>query len=252
MNKIAISLLSGAGACALLGIVYVVAGYAGAPVPLGTLVAMAAFLAFGASVSVLIFSALTLPSKKVLPNQIARGRVAKLDRAFFTAFDGVKLVFKEDVRIDLVDSVNRDDKVAVVFRRTSDKSNFNPIPIKDVFARLKENGNFLHVILMNHENEFAGYVPGYYARTTLTGNNAESLIKQYIIDALDDPNKSVALRDIRGFAAADCISDEVSVSDAMKRMSAGLQRGLVVLHAGRHRKPTGIIYMDDLVRATAG
>ena len=252
MNKIAISLLCGVGACALLGIAYLAAAYLGVTLSPSALVSVLALLAFGTSVSVFAFSALAAPLKKPPPSQIARRSVAKLDHAFFTAFEGAKLIFKEDVRVDLVDTIKRDDKVAVVFRATTSKSMFNPISIKDVFSRLKENGNFLHVILMNKENEFAGYIPGYYARTTLTGNNAESLIKQYIVDALDDSNKSVVLRDIRGFAAADCISDEVSVSDAMKRMSAGLQRGLVVLRHGRHSKPNGIIYMDDLVRATAG
>ena len=251
MNKIAISLLCGAGACLLLALAYFAAAYAGVSVPAGLLVALAAFLAFGASVAVFTFAALTTPTRKASPNQIARSPIARLDHAFFTAFDGVRLILKEDVRADLADDIKRDEKVAVVFRRSSSKTTFNPITIRDVFARLRENGNFLHVLLMDQQNEFAGYIPGYYARTTLTGPNAESLIKQYIVDVLEDPARSVTLRDIRGFAAADSISDEVTVSDAMKRMSAGLQRGLVVLHAGRHRKPTGIVYMDDLVRATA-
>ena len=85
-------------------------------------------------------------------------------------------------------------------------------------------------------------------RLRLLGEDAESLIRKYIVDVLADPKSSAALIDIGGLSKDETISDGERVADALKKAAEGFFRGFVVFKDKRNRKPVGVIYTEDLVR----
>jgi hypothetical protein len=252
MNKIAIATAIGIGAGLALVGAYRFAPYAGFhPTPALVMVVVAIF-AFGSSVAVLVFSALNKPEKKPVKPSKRLSRLGKDDYAHFPT-SGVQIVLRPDSAIEELDVVRHPSSYAksdifLKIKKARGKAVFNPILIKRLFEALEDFGGFLHVILVSEHDEYVGYLPAAYARVNLVGKDAESQISKYIVDVLANPTDSSRLTEINGLPFKATISEDETVSGALKKISGGLFRGLVVFRDSRNRKPVGVIYAEDLIK----
>jgi CBS domain-containing protein len=253
MNKVAISALVGSAAALALSAAYLGAPYIGYHIDPATLVAAAAIVAFGSAVAVLTLSALSKPEKKKPKKSRELRDLAVADYAHFPT-GGLRIVLRSDSVIDEFDVVrnpkNYEKKdIFLVIKKSSGKSVFNPVLIKRLFVTLKDFENFLHILLVNEHDEYVGYIPAAYVRWHMVGDDAETKIVRYVIEVLNDPkSNSIRLREINGLSMDEAVSDNETVAVALKTVSEGLFRGLVVFKNRRNRKPVGVIYEEDLVK----
>ena len=252
MNKIAISCAIGAGAGLALAGAYVCAPYAGIYLTPTAMIVSAAVVAFGSSIALLSLSVLGKTEKKQEKSSKRLSALSPEDYAHFPA-SGVHIVLRPDSVIEELDVVRHPDAYAkkdifLTVKKSSGKTVFNPILIKRLFERLSRFENFVHILLVNEHDEYIGYMPAGYARLRLLGEDAESLIRKYIVDVLADPKTSAALIEIGGLSKDETISDGERVADALKKAAEGFFRGFVVFKDKRNRKPVGVIYTEDLVR----
>ena len=252
MKKIAISCAIGAGAGLALVGVYVGAPYAGVHLTPAAMMVSAAVVAFGSSIALLTLSALSKPEKKQEKSSKRLSALTLEDYAHFPT-SGLHIVLRPDSAIEELDVVRHPDAYAkkdvfLTIKKSSGKTMFNPILIKRLFEKLSRFENFVHILLVNEHDEYIGYMPAGYARWHLLGEDAESLIRKYIVDVLADPKTSAALIEIGGLSKDETVSDSETVADTLKKASDGFFRGLVVFKDKRNRKPVGVIYTEDLVR----
>lgn len=253
MNKVAISCAIGVVAGLALAGAYAAAPYAGLVVAPSTLMVVAAIVAFGSSIAILTLTALNKPEKEKEKKQGLR--LSELKEADYAHFPttGLRIVLKPDTAIGELDVFRHPDAYAqkdilLTIKKSSGKTVFNPILIKQLFKKLSGFDKFMHVLLVNEHDEFVGYIPAYYARTKLTGDTSESQIRKYIIDVLADPKISYTLIEIGGLSKDETVSDNERIGDTLKRISESLFRGLIVFKDKRNRKPIGVIYSEDLVK----
>ena len=247
MNKVAISAAVGvlvAGAALALP-------YAGVHISQTTLMAAAAAVSMGAASAILASALLAKPPKKSAAGFMSERLAASgLILKFPKVSDSLALSIRPETRPELLDVVKSPHKYSikdiVVWLRGAGEEKFNPVLLKQLFAALAREGNFIHVILTARNDEYIGYIPASYARVRFTGQDAEVQIARYIVDVFNDHANSVYLREIGGAGKIDVISDAAEVADAIKRMAGGFKR-LVVLHDGYHRKPVGVLDFSDLM-----
>lgn len=264
MNKVTKSLLSGFAAFVLLAGGYAVLLNQNISVPADFAVIGLIALVFGATVSLFALTVQNLPAKKLSGAAFHKTKLSALpppekdtDRLIVTPIPHMEHAWKLVVRPDTTaesllegSEKHREEEAFVTVRKTSEKSSFNPLQLRDIFSRLKDNENPISVLLRDEHNEFAGYIPGPSVRRFFVDNkNSESEITHRIINALSNTKDSSILRQIDGVAATDWISDEATVEDAAKRMTRDQLKGLVVLQGGRHRNPVALVYLDDLAAA---
>ena len=171
---------------------------------------------------------------------------------------GLRLVVRPDTAIEELDvcrnpSSYTDKNIFLVIKKSTGKSVFNPVILKRLFERLSGFGNFAHVLLVNEHDEYIGYIPaGYVRRELLSAEDTESQIAKYIVNVLASPRGSDVLRQISGqisgLSVDECIPDNETVSAALKKVTEGLFRGLVVFKDTRNRKPIGVIWSEDLIK----
>ena len=261
MRNFWIALASGVAAAALLAGAWYGAPYAGLRLDETTLVATAAVLAFAASTAAFALVALVRPDRKKISRSTSLGDLPASEFLHPIRASGtVEIVALPDVPVEhmlirhrrLFDrpSDEIDETILVTVKKGKRGALHNPIVLKGLFAKLPFR-NFLHVLLVNEHDEFVGYIPGPRARIDFTGASAETQIRKYIVDMLNDPSQSFLLRDIGGLAKDDTIRDTDTVANAAARAWGGLIRGLVVLKHGRNRKPLGVIFAEDLYRLAA-
>ena len=252
MNKVAISTAIGVGAGLALAGVYIGAPYAGVTLAPTTVLVVAAAVAFGASIAVLTMTALPKPEKKRAPSTKRLRDLADDDFAHFPT-RGLRLVVKQDSVIEEFDVVRNPSAytkkdIVLTIKKTSGKTVFNPVLLKRLFVALKGFENFVHILLVNEHDEYIGYMPAAYARWPLLVGDTETLIVKYIIDVLANPGLSIVLREINGLSVNDYIYGHELVSTAQRKMTDDHLRGLVVFKSERNRKPTGVLYEEDVVR----
>jgi len=258
MKKVAISCAIGVIAGLALAGAYFAAPYAGVSVAPATLMIAAAIVAFGSSVAILTLSALSKPEKKDDKRPTKRlSELADGDYAHFPT-TGVRIVLRPDSSIEELDVVRHpsgytDKNIFLIIKKSSGKSVFNPVILKRLFEKLSGFGSFTHVLLVNEHDEYIGYIPaGYVRRELLSAEDTESLIVKYIVNVLANPRGSDVLRQISGqisgLSVDECISDNETVSAALKKVTGGLFRGLVVFKDTRNRKPIGVIWSEDLIK----
>lgn len=257
MGKVAIAAAVGVFVAAAL----LSAAWLGAQLPPPLMMAMAAALSVGAATAVLTRYALDQPREKPRGNELLGKRlrdVKDLVAAFPKGSGAVQLSVKADTAVDELDVVKNPGsyvaKDIIVTLKDTGKGNapaqvFNPVTLKRLFVALKDQPNFLHVVLIDRHDEFVGYIPSFRAKSEFTGGNAEGQIVKYIVEVFGDHAKSVNLRQIDGLSSTDTISDEAKLSEAQSRMEGGFHR-LVVLHRGRHRKPVGLLFSEQLLAKT--
>ena len=257
MNKTAISIAIGFTAGLALAAAYVGAPYAGFTfAPVQVMVAAAVIL-FGSAVALLTMSALAKPEKKKVRSS---KRLSDLETGDYSRFPttGLRIVLRPDTAIEELDVVRNpsgyaEKDVLLIIKKSSGKSVFNPVILRRLFERLSGFGSFSHVLLVNEHDEYVGYIPaGYVRRELLSAEDTESLIVKYIVNVLASPRQSDVLRQISGqisgLSVDECISDNETVSTALKKVTEGLFRGLVVFKDTRNRKPIGVIWSEDLIK----
>ncbi|MDE1985305.1 MAG: hypothetical protein KGJ28_02095 [Alphaproteobacteria bacterium] len=253
-NRALIAALVGAGAGLVLGGAYVAAPYAGVSLTPASVMVAAAVVVFGSSIALLTFGALAKPEKKKEPATRRLSDLGKEDFAHFPT-SGARIVLRPDSVIEELDVVRNPASytkkdIFVTIKKSSGKAVFNPVLIKRLFVALKDFENFVHILLVNEHDEYVGYMPAAYARSRLVGNGAETLIVKYISDVLANPReKSIDLREINGLSIDEKIFDSDTISAALKKTSEGLFRGFAVFKDKRNRKPIGVIYESDLIKA---
>lgn len=252
-HKVAISALVGVTAALVMGGGYTAALYAHLRVDPQMLMVAAAVMAFASTVTILTFAALSKPEKKRPKRTRA---LSELDAGDFAHFPtgGLKIVLRPDTVIEEMDvmqnpSAYQAKDVLLTLKKSTGKSEYNPVKILALLDKLRGMQNFLHILLLNEHDEYVGYIPAAYVRMKLLSAPAPlDLIKKYFIDVLKDPRSSYILREINGLSTDECVFDNETVTAALKKVSAGLFRGLVVFRNRRNRKPLGVVYEEDLIK----
>ena len=251
--KVAISALVGVTAALVMGGGYVGARYAHIHIDPQVLMVAAAVVAFSSSVTILTFSALSKPDKKKPKRTRALSELELGDFAHFPT-GGLKIVLRPDTVLEELDvmqhpSAYQAKDVMLTLKKSTGKSEYNPVKILALLEKLRRYYNFLHILLLNEHDEYVGYIPAAYVRMKLMASSAPlDLIKKYFIDVLKEPSSSYILREINGLSNDESVFDNETVTAALKKVSFGLFRGLVVFRNKRNRKPIGVVYEEDLVK----
>lgn len=248
MGKVLVSAVAGAvaamAAMAALGF--------GVKVSPEILMTAAAALSVGAAVAVVTRLAVETPAHRHDRDKFLAKRIRDIKDLvdLFPKGSGtVQLSIRSETGADDLDIVKNPqkyrDKDVVVTIKEGGKT-FNPVTLKKIFLALKQQPNFVHLLLVDKHDEFVGYIPSLRVKNDFTGDDAEVLIARYIIDVFADHANSANLRAINGLAATDTINDEDSLGRGLDKLQGGFLR-LVVLHGGYHRKPVGLLHSERLV-----
>jgi hypothetical protein len=266
-NKGIIAAIVGLSAGLLVGAGYALAFFSGVQIPPAMLSAAAAVLAFAASTAVLTLVALGKPEAKKEPSTL---RLRDLKDTVFTRFPkrGASKVLYLTVQqntvireLDIYEnpaSYEMQD-IFLIIKKARGKDQFNPVVLKELFVRLSGFLNFVYILLVNDHDDYQGFIPAAFAKMNFTSGDAESRIRKYVIDVLDDPENQSSLdhlRDIKGLSVHDCIFDHEPVSAALERVAGNILSGLIVFK-GRgaekgYHKPLGIVFTSDLVAFAQG
>jgi hypothetical protein len=259
MNRIAVA--SGLAAALVLAGAYFGAPYAGLHLQ-APLIAIAACLAAGYAVAGLIHMGFARPAfgKAYASSRLNEEPVVRFVVPFkepgtvaVLAQPGISLdvmllrngsMFKEPEK-------HAGKKVFLTIKK-SKKEVFNPVVLRSLFEAIKPFDKSEHMLLVNEHDEVVGYIPWVRAAKEFVGENAETKIRKYILDVLDDPAKSIELRKLDGMGADDIISDTATIHEAA-RMTwfHDPLHGLVVYSGRRNRKPIGIINKNALLQLIA-
>ncbi|MGD0190678.1 MAG: hypothetical protein ABSD74_08050 [Rhizomicrobium sp.] len=258
MGKVALAAAAGMGVAGIL----LAMMYLGIQLPPALLMNVAAALSVGAAAAVLTRYALDRPKERPRGNELLVKRIRDVKEVmspFPKGSGAVLLSIKPDTPIDELEVLKTPSsyaakEIVVTLKDTGKGTNnpahvFNPVTLKKLFVALKDQPNFLHIILIDKHDEFVGYIPSFRAKTVFTGGGAESAIVKYVIDVFADPAKSITLHEIDGLSNNDVINDEETLGRARGKMEGGFHH-LVVLHGGRHRKPIGLLHSEQLLTIT--
>lgn len=219
------------------------------------LMMIAAALSIGAAASVLTRLVVETPAPKSTREKLLAKHlrdVKGLIDLFPKGSGAVQLSIRSETQaadLDIVKNpANYLEKEIVVTLKEGGKT-FNPVTLKKIFLALKQQPNFIHLLMVDKHDEFVGYIPSLRVKNEFTGDEAEVLISRYIIDVFADHTNSSNLRAITGLGSTDVISDEDTLSKALDKMQGGFLR-LVVLHGGYHRKPVGLLHSERLLSET--
>jgi hypothetical protein len=162
---------------------------------------------------------------------------------------------------------HNDRKVLLKIQKTLEKREeavFNPVILRDLFEKLKAFDRSEHILLLDEREQFIGYIPWANAIKDFTGENAETKIRNAIVNVLANPHdaKSVkALRAMNGMGADDCISDTATIRDAAKMMWGTVPgekpreepavNGLVLYHGAKISRPVGVLTKVSLLQLVA-
>jgi hypothetical protein len=164
---------------------------------------------------------------------------------------------------------HRECKVLLTLQKVPQKKGreeavFNPVTLRNLFDKLKPFDKSEHVLLIDEKDQFIGYIPWQSAIKDFTGENAETKIRNAIVNVLANPQdaKSVkALRAMNGMAADDCISDTATIRDAARLMWGAVigekpleeppVNGLVLYHGKKITKLVGVLTKKSLLQLVA-
>jgi hypothetical protein len=253
MNKVALSVAIGIGAGLAIWGAYAATPYVGVHLTPMAIMVIAAGLAFGSSAALLAFFVLDKQEpKKVKPWR----RISHLatDEYRYFPTTGVRLVLHPDTEIKELDIFRNTNSYAtkdvVLVIKKSKKATFNPVVLRDLFAKLSGLERFEHILMINEHDEYIGYIPALYARMRWRDRESETAITKYIVSVLENPeDNGGVLREIDGLGVAALISDRELISDALSKLADSMFRGFVVYRGRRNRKLIGVIYEQALVTA---
>jgi len=255
MNRIAVAATVGVLAGVLLAGAYLYAPAAGISLSPTLIMVIAAATAFGSAVSVMLLS-FGKAAEKTGPAGIMTmqlKRAASLVEKFPGRDGALDLTVRADQKVDQLEVVKNPDsykaKDITVRLKGGGSGRFNPIDLVTLFKALNQQPGFIHLLLLDKNDEYIGYLPGFAAKREFTTGNAESTVAKYLIKVFDDDSQSAMLPLIDGAGKFDIISDEAKVSDVLAKMAGGFRR-LVVLKNGYHRRPVGLVNFNDLMMGT--
>ena len=109
---------------------------------------------------------------------------------------------------------NRDRKVVLAIKKGKRPTDvYNPVVLRDLFEKLKPFDKSEHVVLLNEHDEFVGYIPFAAAVKDFTGDQAETKIRNAVINVLADPSDKKSIKTLRamgGMAVDDYISHNIN------------------------------------------
>ena len=253
MKRVVISAVIGMA----VGGALIAAPYFGVQIPESLMMAVAAALTMGAAAAVLArttMDAAAVKTGKEILGSTQLKKAANVVSKFPSGNGTLPLSIRADTKVDQLEVFKHPDNYKskdILVSLKAGSEQFNPVELKRLFAALRDQPGFIHMLLVNKHEEFVGYIPGFYAKTEFTGAQAETRIAKYVNEVFTEDAKSVYLREIDGAANVDVISDEASISETITKM-AGSFKKLVVLHGGKHRKPVGLVNFGDLMGQTLG
>jgi hypothetical protein len=255
MRRIAVAAIVGVLAGLLLAGAYLFAPTAGITLSPTLIMVVAAATAFGSAISVMALSIGKAAEKTgpagVMTLQLKRA-TSMVEK--FPGRDGaLDLTIRADQKIDQLEVVKNPEsyksKDITVRLKGGGSGKFNPIDLVHLFQALNQQPGFIHLLLLDKNDEYIGYLPGFAAKREFTTGSAESAVAKYLIKVFDDDSQSAMLPLIDGAGKFDVINDEAKVSDVLAKMAGGFRR-LVVLKNGYHRRPVGLVNFNDLMMGT--
>jgi len=255
MNRVAVSAIVGVLAGGLLAAAYLFAPYAGMTLSPSLVMVVAAATAFGSSVCVILLN-IGKAAEKTGPAGVMAlqlKRAASMVEKFPGRDGALDLTIRPDQKIDQLEVVKNPEsyktKDITVRLKGGSSGRFNPIDLVHLFQALKQQPGFIHLLLLDKNDEYIGYLPGFAAKREFTNGTAETQVAKYLVKVLDDDSQSAMLPLIDCSGKFDFISDEAKVSDVLAKMAGGCRR-LVVLKNGYHRRPIGLVNFNDLMMGT--
>lgn len=277
MNKtIAIALAGGSVLVLLPLCAYLAALRLGWHLDILTMLAFAGFLAAGLSASAFLYQVLSKPNAG--PVYVPSPLTAEPVNRFVSLFDApntipilarpnipAPLLLQRYGRIFEHPENHSERKVLLKIKKSKRPEDvFNPVQLRDLFDKIKPFAKSEHMLLLNEHDEFIGYIPFATAIKDFTGDQAETKIRNAVVNVLANPTneKSInALRTMGGMAVDDFISEQATIRDAAKMVWGepyggkplnGLPPNGVVLYGGkRNRKPIGVLTEKGLLQLVA-
>lgn len=280
MKKVWIALAGGIGLMLVLGGALLAAPRFGLQVD--PLLAMAGVLclAVGLTAAVLIYLMLDKPvgSPVYVPTKLTEDPVAHFVSPLFEpgvipilARPGlsVGVMLMRHARIFEKPDANRDRKILLTIQKGKPSTKrgeaaLNPVVLRELFEKLKPFDRSEHVLLVDERFRFAGYIPWAVAMKDFTGENAETKIRNAVINVLADPSDkkaAKALRAMGGMAGDDAISDKMTIRDAAaqtwgapfgeKPADDEAVNGLVIYKGKDITKPIGVLTKKGLLQLVA-
>jgi hypothetical protein len=255
MRRIAVSAAVGVLAGVLLAGAYLLAPRLGIALSHSLIMVIAAATAFGSSVTAIALS-LGKAAERTGPGGVMTlqlKRAANMMEKFPGRDGALDLTLRADQKVDQLEVVKNPEsyktKDITLRLKGGGSGRFNPIDLVALFRALNQQPGFIHLLLLDKNDEFIGYLPGFAAKREFTSGAAESAVAKYLIRVFEDDSQSAMLPQIDGAGKFDIISDEAKVSDVLAKMAGGFRR-LVVLKNGYHRRPIGLVNFSDLMMGT--
>jgi hypothetical protein len=216
-------------------------------------------LAFASSTAVFVLVALNRPTGGKTPYQ--RTRLNEMPAARFVSLfdDPEKLRISARPEQSLPEILapfddkfkspsSEFDKKIVLTLRDSRRNSFNPVVLRALFATLSPY-KLEHVLLLDQDDHFTGYIPGDRAIKEFNGTNAESKIADAIVKVLAHPSETKALRGMNGITLDDTVSETDDIRQAAIKIYADDAVNGLVVH--KRLRPVGVISKVDLLMLTS-
>jgi len=259
MKKVATAALSGIAVALLMAGAYFAALHEGLRLDATQIVVAAAMLAFASSTAVFVLVALSRPTGAKTPYQ--RTRLNEMPAARFVSLfddpDKLRITARPEQALaeilapfddKLKNAFDLPDKKIVLTLRDSRRSSFNPVILRDLIASLHHH-KLEHVLLLDQDDHFAGYIPGDRALKEFNVANAESRISDSIIKVFKDPSDNKALRGMNGITQDDTVSETDDIRQAALKIYASDAVNGLVVH--KRLRPIGVISKVDLLMLTS-
>jgi hypothetical protein len=135
----------------------------------------------------------------------------------------------------------------VVTLRASRRKDFNPVLLRALFGTLAPF-KLEHVVLLDAEGSFAGYIPGARALKDFTGENGETKIAQSIVALLASPSDADALKVLKGLGGiprGNTVDEKDNIRHAAALVYADDALPGLIVH--KNLRPIGVISKTDLL-----
>ncbi len=257
MKKVAIALGIGVLAALVLGGAYLAALYGGvrlSPVSIMIGVALLAFASSSAVFALLAMgrSAPTTPYQRTRLNEWpAIQKVSEfMDREKIQIFARPEQSLTEVlVRYGNMFKKSSEEltRKIVLTLRASPRMEFNPVTLRALFGTLAPF-KLEHVVLLDDEGRFAGYIPGNRALKDFNGENGETKIAKSIVALLakpSDPDALKALKGLGGIPRGNTVDQKDDIRHAAALVYANEAVPGLIVH--KNLRPIGVISKDDLL-----
>jgi hypothetical protein len=261
MKKVAISAAIGLLAALAMAGVYFGAFRAGLRLDATQVVIGAALLAFASSTAVFALLILSRPAAKA-PYQRTRLNEWPALQKISEFADREKLQIAARPEQSLAEILARFgdtfkkpaeelNKRIVLTLKDSRRMNFNPAALRPLFATLAPY-KLEHVLLLDQDGHFAGYIPGERALKDFNGENAESKITKTIVNVLANPSDAEAVKALKamnGITRNNTVDEADDIRHAVVKIYADEALPGLVVH--KHLRPLGVISKTDLLILTS-